>query len=152
MVKDLVDRGGVGFTYRVVVKPVETAFQLALDDEQVAIPRGGVALIPVTVTRAGYDGPIALDVLGVPAGAGVTVLPGTVPAGQTGGVVGLKADGESPFDACGSASGGQGSRRPGRRGVQDDRLRAADDHDARLRHVGDDPELREAARQPHRRR
>ena len=100
VVKDLVDRGGVGFTYRVVVKPVETAFQLALNDEQVAIPRGGVALIPVTVARAGYDGPIALDVLGVPAGGGVTVLAGTVPAGQTGGVVGLKADAESPFDAC----------------------------------------------------
>ena len=99
VVKDLVDRGGVGFTYRVVVRPVETAFQLALNDEQVAIPRGGLALIPVTVTRAGYNGPIALDVLGVPAGEGVTVLAGTVPAGQTGGVVGLKADGESPFDA-----------------------------------------------------
>ena len=99
VVKDLVDRGGVGFTYRVVVRPVETAFQLALNDEQVAIPRGGLALVPVTVTRAGYNGPIALDVLGIPAGGGVTVVAGTVPAGQTGGVVGLKADGESPFDA-----------------------------------------------------
>ena len=99
VVKDLVDRGGVGFTYRVVVKPVETAFQLALDDEQVAIPRGGTALIPVTVTRAGYNGPIALDVIGVPADGGVTVLPSTVPAGQTSGVVGLKAAADSPFDA-----------------------------------------------------
>ena len=79
VVKDLVDRGGVGFTYRVVVKPVETAFQLALNDEQVAIPRGGLALVPVTVTRAGYNGPIALDVLGIPSGGGVTVQAGTVP-------------------------------------------------------------------------
>ena len=47
VVKDLMDRGGVGFTYRLVVEPVETAFQLALDDDQVAIPRGGTALIPV---------------------------------------------------------------------------------------------------------
>ena len=99
VVKDLMDRGGVGFTYRVVVTPVETGFQLTLADEEVAIPRGGTALIPVTVTRTGYNGPIALDVLGVPAEGGVTVLPGTVPAGQTGGVVGLKAAAESTFEA-----------------------------------------------------
>jgi hypothetical protein len=97
VVKDLVDRGGVGFTYRVVVTPVETGFQLALDDDNVAIPRGGTALIPVTVTRTGYNGPIALDILGVQ--EGVTVLPGTVPAGQTSGVVGLKAAATSTFEA-----------------------------------------------------
>src|SRR5207237_10228615 len=62
VVKDLMDRGGVGFTYRVVVQPVETAFQLVLNENHVAIPRGGTALIPVTVTRNGYRGPIALDV------------------------------------------------------------------------------------------
>ena len=99
VVKDLVDRGGVGFTYRVVIKPAATAFELALTDEQVAIPRGGTALITVTVTRTGYSGPIALDVLGVPAGRGMTIFPGTVPAGQTGGVVGLKAAAQSTFEA-----------------------------------------------------
>jgi hypothetical protein len=82
-----------------VVKPVATAFELAQVDEQVAIPRGGTALIPVTVTRTGYTGPIALDVIGVPAGCGLTVLPNTVPAGQTGGVVGLKAAANSTFEA-----------------------------------------------------
>ena len=55
VVKDLMDRGGVGFTYRLIVKPAETAFQLALNDEQVAIPRGGTALIPVTIARGGYQ-------------------------------------------------------------------------------------------------
>jgi hypothetical protein len=99
VVKDLVDRGGVGFTYRLVVKPVATAFELALVDEHVAIPRGGTALIPVTVTRSGYNGPIALDVIGVPANCGVKVLPNTVPAGQTSGVVGLKAAANSKFEA-----------------------------------------------------
>jgi hypothetical protein len=99
VVKDLVDRGGVGFTYRVVITPVEIGFQLALDGDNVAIPRGGTALIPVTVTRTGYNGPITLDVFGIPAEGGVTVLPGTVPAGQTSGVVGLKAAAESTFEA-----------------------------------------------------
>jgi len=99
MVKDLVDRGGVGFTYRVVVTPVETTFQLAFTDEQVAVPRGGIALIPVTVTRAGYNGPIALEVVGLPARGGVTFLPAAVPAGQTSGVVGLEAAADSSLQA-----------------------------------------------------
>ena len=99
VVKDLMDRGGVGFTYRLVVKPVETAFQLTLGDEDVPIPRGGTALVPVTVTRGGYNGPIMLDILGIPVGSGVTAVPGTVPAGQAMGVVGLKADAGSTFDA-----------------------------------------------------
>ena len=99
VVKDLMDRGGAGFTYRVVVKPVETAFQLGLNEDHVAIPRAGTALIPVTVARAGYNGPIALDVLGIPANGGVRVFPGTVPAGQAGGVVGLEAAADSTFEA-----------------------------------------------------
>ena len=98
-VKDLVDRGGVGFTYRVVARPVETAFQLAYSDEQVSIPRGGTALVSVSITRAGYNGPIALNIVGVPEGSGVTVLPSTVPAGQISGVVGLKAAANSTFSA-----------------------------------------------------
>ena len=100
VVKDLVDRGGVGFTYCVVVKPVETIFQLALNDDQIAIPRGGTALLPVTITRNGYSGPIALGVVGVPADGGVTVFPGVVPAGQTSGVVGFKAAANSTFAPC----------------------------------------------------
>ena len=40
VVKDLMDRGGVGFPYRLIVEPAEAAFQLTLDDDQVAIPRG----------------------------------------------------------------------------------------------------------------
>jgi hypothetical protein len=99
VVKDLMDRGGAGFTYRVVVQPVATAFQLTLNEDHVAIPRGGTALIPVTVTRGGYPGPIALDVLGVPAHEGVRVHPGTVSAGQAGGVIGLEAAADSTFEA-----------------------------------------------------
>jgi hypothetical protein len=95
VVRDLADRGGVGFTYRLVVEPAATGFRLTLDDGQVAVPRGGTALIPVTVSRSGYDGPIALDIRGVPEGSGLTVLPGIVPAGQTGGAVGLQAAYES---------------------------------------------------------
>jgi hypothetical protein len=91
VVKDLADRGGVGFTYRLVVEPAAPSFQLTFDEGQITVPRNGAALIPVTVTRSGYDGPITLDIRGVPEGPGLTVLPGLVSAGQNGGVVGLRA-------------------------------------------------------------
>ncbi len=97
VVKDLMDRGGVGFIYRLIVTPVGASFQLSPNEDHVAIPRGGTALVSVVATRAGYNGPIALDVRGVPENGGVTVLAGTIPAGQTGGVVGLKAALESTF-------------------------------------------------------
>lgn len=112
IVKDLMDRGGVGFTYRVVVTPVEAAFQLGFNDEQVSVPRGGTALIPVSVTRSGYKGPIALEILGIPTDAGVTILPGIVPAGQTNGVVGIQATPESPLQACEVQIVGHGERGP----------------------------------------
>ena len=99
VVKDLMDRGGVGFTYRLVVTPVENDFELAFGDEQLAIPRGGTTLIPLTVTRKGYQGPIVLEVRGVRADDGITVIPSTVPTGQISGVVGLMAAAESPFHA-----------------------------------------------------
>jgi hypothetical protein len=98
VVKDLADRGGVGFTYRLVVQPADTAFRLTLGDDAVAIPRGGTALIPVTITRNGYSGPIELDVRGLPAGRGVSAISGTVPDGLTAGVVGVKADAGAAFD------------------------------------------------------
>ena len=118
VVKDLMDRGGVGFTYRVVVKPVETAFQLTLNDDQVAIPRGGTALIPVNdrAQRIQRADRISMSSACRRKG-GVTVLPGTVPAGQTRGVVGLKAVRPARFDTQEIQVVGKGEQRPDRRGV-----------------------------------
>jgi hypothetical protein len=99
VVKDLMDRGGVGFPYRLIVEPAEAAFQLTLDDDQVAIPRGGTALIRVNIARGGYAGPIDLDIRGLAPKGGVTAIPGVIPAGQALGLVGLKADPASRFDA-----------------------------------------------------
>ena len=109
MVKDLMDRGGVGFPYRLIVEPAETAFQLTLDDDQVAIPRGGTALIRVNIARGGYAGPIALDIRGLAPKGGVTAIPGFIPAGQALGLVGLKADPASRFDTQDIQVVGKGS-------------------------------------------
>ncbi len=98
VVKDLMDRGGVGFPYRLIVEPAEVAFQLTLEDDQVAIQRGGTALIRVNIARGGYAGPIDLDIRGLAPRGGVTAIPGVIPAGQALGLVGLKADPASRFD------------------------------------------------------
>ena len=140
VVKDLVDRGGVGFTYRVVVKPVGAAFQLALATSKspflAAVPRSSRcrSRAPATTGRSP-------SMYRRPGGGGVTVLPSNVPAGQTSGVVGLKAAAQEHIQRAGSA--GRRKRRgwPDRRGIQDDRLRPANDLDTRLRHGRDDPQL-----------
>ena len=142
VVKDLMDRGGVGFTYRLIVQPAEAAFQLTLDDDQVAIPRGGTALIPVTITRGGYAGPIDLDIRGLAGGQRRDRDPRhrarrSDPRAWSA----SKPTPASRFDARDDPGRGQGIERPGRRGVADDRLRPADDLDARLRHDRDDPRL-----------
>jgi hypothetical protein len=112
VVKDLMDRGGVGFPYRLIVEPADAAFQLTLDDDQVAIPRGGTALIRVNIARGGYTGPIDLDIRGLRPQGGVTAIPGVIPASQALGLVGLKADLASRFDpqdiqVVGKGSNGQ---------------------------------------------
>jgi hypothetical protein len=109
VVKDLMDRGGVGFPYRLIVEPAEAAFQLTLDDDQVAIPRGGTALIRVNIARGGYAGPIDLDIRGLAPKGGVTVIPGVIPAGQALGLVGLRADPASRFDTQDIQVVGKGS-------------------------------------------
>jgi hypothetical protein len=109
VVKDLMDRGGVGFPYRLIVEPAEAAFQLTLNDDQVALPRGGTALIRVNIARGGYAGPIDLDIRGLAPGGGVTAIAGVIPAGQALGLVGLKADAASRFDTQDIQVVGKGS-------------------------------------------
>jgi hypothetical protein len=110
LVKDLMDRGGIGFLYRLVVTPAEDSFQLSTSDQPVAIPRGGVALIPVTVARSGYAGSVAIDVRGLPLNCGVSSVPGIVPAGQNTGVVALKADADTPLQFLEAQVVGKGDK------------------------------------------
>ncbi len=87
--RDLEGRGGLSFPYRIRVVPATAGFELALDDPQVSIPRGGTAAVGVSVVRKGYNGPIALTVASPP--AGLTVQPGTIAEGQLVGSLTLTA-------------------------------------------------------------
>ncbi len=61
VMRDLEDRGGIGFPYRIVVEPLFPDFELQVNEPQVSVPRGGTAAVGVTVRRKGYSGPITLD-------------------------------------------------------------------------------------------
>lgn len=94
--RDLESRGGTGFPYRISVTPVTPTFELALAQSEVSVPRGGAALVGVTVTRKGYNGPIALTVPNPP--AGLSVRGGTIADGQAVGVLSLSAAGDAQFE------------------------------------------------------
>ncbi len=94
--RDLKGDGGVGYPYRLTVDPIVPGFDLALNESQVSIPRGGSAAIAVTVARKGYDGPITLDVANPP--AGLSVRTGLIGAGQAAGAFTVAASPDAGFD------------------------------------------------------
>jgi hypothetical protein len=95
VLRDLENRGGDGFPYRIVVEPGDPDFELVLGDSQVAVPSGGSATVGVAVRRKGYTGPIALAAADLP--AGLSARAGTIAAGQTAGVLSLSATPEAAF-------------------------------------------------------
>ena len=98
VIRDLERRGGVGFPYRIVAEPLNPEFEIAANVTEASVPRGGAAAVGVTVKRKGYTGPIAVTVDNPP--AGLTVRPGTIAAGQTGGVLTLSASADAGFPAA----------------------------------------------------
>ncbi|MDG3003800.1 hypothetical protein [Paludisphaera mucosa] len=95
VLRDLEKRGGVGFPYRIVVEPAAPGFEIALDASESNVPRGGSAVVAVTLDRKGYDGPVTLSVLDPP--AGLTFRPGSIAAGQAIGRISLAAAGDAAF-------------------------------------------------------
>ena len=96
--RDRRGRGGVGFGYRLTIRPAEDDFTLALPVAELNVPRGGAVALSVPVTRRGYSGPIRLGIPSLP--AGLRLHGGHVPAGGTAGVFTISADptgGEEPI-------------------------------------------------------
>ena len=89
-IKDLHDRGGLDFVYRIAITPTDGPdFDLALDTDTINTPTGGTALVKVRATRRGYQGPIELSVKGLPEGL---VLAGDeIPAGADAALLTLTA-------------------------------------------------------------
>ena len=110
-IRDLENRGGIGFPYRIVVEPLLPDFELLVNESQLSVPRGGTAGLGVTVLRKGFSGPITVTVADLP--AGLSVRPGTIAAGQTTGALTMTASADASFPAAplklvGRATGADG--------------------------------------------
>ena len=88
-VADINHRGGAEFIYRLRIVPAgHPDFSLSAATDHLLLPRDGTTIVRLDVTRAGYDGPIALSVLGT---SDITLHPTEIPAGVTSAFVLLSA-------------------------------------------------------------
>ena len=62
LLRDLKGEGGIGFPYRIIVEPTFDSFDLTLGDTEVSLPKGGTVVVPISVTRKGFNGPITVTV------------------------------------------------------------------------------------------
>lgn len=93
---DLEKRGGIGFPYRIVVEdPDAPGFDVALNDAQASVPKGGTVVLGVTLNRREFNAPVTLSVLDPP--AGLSFRPGTIAEGQTVGALSLSASPDAAF-------------------------------------------------------
>lgn len=100
-VRDLFGRGGQRSFYRLVVEPAgQPTFALMLNTPTVALPDDGSAMIEMQVNRAGYAGPVKLNIVG---DNSVIVSPNEIAANMQGKVLlrlvrsGKPADGTAPL-------------------------------------------------------
>lgn len=93
-VRDLRQRGGDNFRYRIRVAPADQVdFSLALSADRVQMAADGSAALQIDATRSGYNGPIKLSVLGDPQ---VSISPAEIPAGVLKAWVTLSREGAAP--------------------------------------------------------
>jgi len=98
-VRDLLGKGGESAVYALEIRRADPDFALRCDGDKAMIPRGGSVAWYVQVTRLnGFDGPVEVQVRGLP--KGVTASPLTLPPGVSQGVVVLSAASDAPVDAC----------------------------------------------------
>ena len=102
-VKDLLDRGGPDYVYRLTAVPADRPdFRLQLFSDREHVPGGGAELVRIRAERMGYQGPIKLSLVGLP--AGIAIANDEIPAGATDTLVSLLAFG-SPAHAITSIVG-----------------------------------------------
>jgi hypothetical protein len=93
-IKDLKGAGGDDFVYRIAVKDLSKPdFTITLSADHISIPAGGTAVVPFTVTRQSYNGPIDIAIEGLP--PEVQLAGNRVSAGASMGLLTFTASGSS---------------------------------------------------------
>ena len=97
-VRDLVNRGGDDYVYRIEVTDLgQPTFGIVADTDRVNIPAGATQVIRLQSNRTGYGGPIQLSVEGLP--SNVELSGQEIPAGAAVGLLTLTAGDVPPFHA-----------------------------------------------------
>jgi len=94
-VRDVHRDGGPAFAYRLDVRVPSPMVQITADVEGLTVPRGDYQPIPLTVTRMGHAGKIALSLVDAP--PGVRLAPNEIDAGINAIVCKLHAASDSPI-------------------------------------------------------
>jgi hypothetical protein len=95
-VRDIDDRGGFAFPYRLFIAPSQPRFHLVATPDAPTIARGGSVTLIVRAERTdGFDGDITVTVTGVP--GGITAATLTIPKGQQEGKLTLSAATNAPM-------------------------------------------------------
>jgi hypothetical protein len=98
-VRDLNSKGGDTFVYYLECDWAKPDFALRCDCDKAMIgPGSGTAWYVHVTRRDGFDGPVRIDVKGLPKGVTASAL--TIPATMTQGVVVLTAAADAPRDAA----------------------------------------------------
>jgi hypothetical protein len=98
-IRDAESGGGESYAYRLSVRRPRPDFRLAVTPRNPNVPRGGA--IPVTVTAQrldGFDGPIEIELAGLP--AGLHASHGVIRPGQVSTTLALAADADAKLDSA----------------------------------------------------
>jgi len=96
-VSDLIRRGGSEYVYRLEIEDLgQPDVTLSVAADTIAPPRGGATVLPLTVVRQAYNGPITLSLEDL-SGAAVPgfAVTGQIPAGATIGLITVSATEEA---------------------------------------------------------
>jgi len=94
-IRDIDDRGGPAFSYRLSIGPPQPRFRLIATPDAPVLARGKTAPLTVKIEREdGFDGEVTIGVEGLPPGVTVSA-PITVPKDKNEGQLTLTASGEA---------------------------------------------------------
>lgn len=97
VVRDTVDTASEQAIYRLVITPADAprpSFEIVSKTDALNVPTGEPQVIEAHVARRGYDGPLQLQLVGLP--AGVTVQGNDIPAGANGTLLTFLSTAETP--------------------------------------------------------
>ncbi len=94
-IHDVTRAGGVGFAYRVEVRPAEPQLSVLADFAALTVPQDEYQSLPLVFTRTNYTGAIQLKLIGAP--AGVTLENDLVSEGLNAHVARVRATNAAPL-------------------------------------------------------